>query len=69
MSGFSQNITSPLPDANVLFDPVKAIQARQTIQQNQLGPAGRAFDAAEAGRRRSGQTGGLRGFCRHPMTK
>ena len=24
---FSQNITSPLPDANVLFDPVKAIES------------------------------------------
>ena len=33
---FAANITNPYPDANQLYDPVKAIQSRQAIQQNQL---------------------------------
>ena len=45
---FSQNITSPLPDANVLFDPVKAIESGQKIQQNQLGLQGQQLDLSNA---------------------
>ena len=49
MSGFSQNITSPLPDANVLFDPVKAIQGAQAIQSNQLANQGNQMKLDMAG--------------------
>jgi len=48
MSGFSQHIDSPFPDANMLFDPAKAMLTAQGIQNNQLLNQGRQLDLSNA---------------------
>jgi len=48
MSGFTQHIDSPFPDANMLFDPAKAMQTAQSLQNNQLLMQGRQLDLSNA---------------------
>ena len=55
MSFTASPIVSTIPDANVLYDPVKAIEAGQTIQQNQLHMQGQQIDLSNANLAQVGQ--------------
>ena len=48
MSFTASPIVSPFPDQNALFDPAKAIETGQTIQQNQLHMQGQQMDLTTA---------------------
>ena len=55
MSFTASPIVSPFPDQNALFDPAKAIQTGQTIQQNQLHMQGQQIDLSNANMAQVGQ--------------
>ena len=56
MSDFTASpIVSPFPDQNALFDPAKAIETGQTIQQNQLHMQGQQIDLSNANMAQVGQ--------------
>ena len=55
MSFTASPIVSPFPDQNALFDPAKAIETGQTIQQNQLHMQGQQIDLSNANMAQVGQ--------------